>query len=101
MRAYLIYMDGVYERGLSPTLVLDLDVVVVVFKLDDLYLILVSCPPHSLVVKNLDDLRNVIRRDDSYLLDSRNFESCLKCRTTGFQEMNTCKSFVRGVCVIS
>ena len=45
MRAYLIYMDGVYERGLSPTLVLDLDVVVVVFKLDDLYLILVSCPP--------------------------------------------------------
>ena len=45
MRAYLIYMDGVYKWNLSPTLVLDLDVVVVVFKLDDLYLILVSCPP--------------------------------------------------------
>ena len=42
MWAYLIYMDGVYERGLAPMLVLDLDVVVVVFKLDDLYLILVT-----------------------------------------------------------
>ena len=36
MRAYLVYMDGVYERGLAPTLVLDLDVVMVLFKLDDL-----------------------------------------------------------------
>ena len=45
MQAYLVYMDRVYERGLAPLLVLDLDVVVVVFKLDDLYLILVSCPP--------------------------------------------------------
>ena len=36
MQAYLVYMDGVYERGLTPMLVLDLDVIVVLFKLDDL-----------------------------------------------------------------
>ena len=42
MRAYLVYMDGVNERGLALMLVLDLDVVVVVFKLDDVYLILVT-----------------------------------------------------------
>ena len=36
MQAYLVYMDGVYERGLAPMLVLNLDVIVVLFKLDDL-----------------------------------------------------------------
>ena len=38
-------MDGVYGQGLALTLVLDLDMVVVIFRLDDLYLILVSFPP--------------------------------------------------------
>ena len=34
-----------YGWGLAPTLVPDLDAVVVIIKLDDLHLILVSCPP--------------------------------------------------------
>ena len=42
MRAYLVYMDGVYGWGLAPTLIPNLDMAVVIFKLDGLYLILVN-----------------------------------------------------------
>ena len=42
MQANLVYMNGLYWRGPAPTLVLDLDVAVFVFKLDDLYLILIT-----------------------------------------------------------
>ena len=35
-------MDRVYRRGLAPMLILDLDVIVVIFKLDNLHLILVK-----------------------------------------------------------
>jgi len=45
IQAYVVYMDGVYGQGLAPTLVLDLDMAVAIFKLDRLYLILVNCPP--------------------------------------------------------
>ena len=92
-------MDGVNERGLAPMLVLDLDVVVVVFKLDDLYLILVSFPPpHSLVVKNLDDLRNVIIRDDLYLLGSQNLALVLNAKRLLCLK-RTCVGLLFMVCV--
>ena len=37
-------------------------------------------PPHSFVVKTLDDHRNVNSRDGSYLPDSRNFASILNAK---------------------
>ena len=89
--------------GLAPTLVPNLDAAVVVFKLDDLHLILVSPPPqpNSLVIRNLDDLRNVIRCDDLYLLGSQNLALCLKCEMTTLQETNTCWSFIHYMCETS
>jgi len=38
-------LSRLYGWGLAPTLVLGLDAAVVIFKLDDLHLILISCLP--------------------------------------------------------
>ena len=51
----------------------------VVFYLDDLILILVNCPLF-LIVKKLDDLRNMTGHDASYLLDSRNLALVLNAK---------------------
>ena len=45
MLACLFYKDDVWRRGLALTLVLDLNIAKVVFHLDDLHLIFVSCLP--------------------------------------------------------
>ena len=43
-------------------------------------------PPHSLVIRDLDDLRNVIRCYNSYLLNSRNLALILNAKQLLFRK---------------
>ena len=45
-----VVLSRLYGRGLAPTLVLDLDATVVVFKLDDLHMILINKKKQVLIL---------------------------------------------------